>query len=36
MEDIMHNAGNCSVLMIRSHHTRQPVSYYSTELLLSS
>jgi nucleotide-binding universal stress UspA family protein len=36
MEGIMKNAGNCSILMVRSHHTRYPVFYNSTELLLAS
>jgi nucleotide-binding universal stress UspA family protein len=36
MEGIMKNAGNCSILMVRSHHTRSPIPYNSTELLLAS
>ena len=34
MEDIMHNTGNCSVLIVRSHHTRYPVWHESSERLL--
>jgi nucleotide-binding universal stress UspA family protein len=34
MEDILANTGNCSILMVRSHHTRYPVPYNSSELLL--
>jgi len=36
MEGIMKNAGNCSVLIIRSHQTRYPVWHNSSELLLAS
>jgi nucleotide-binding universal stress UspA family protein len=36
IEDIIKNAGNCSILMVRSHHTKYPVYYNSTELLLAS
>lgn len=35
MQDIMQNTGNCSVLIIRSHHTRYPIWYESSELLLA-
>jgi nucleotide-binding universal stress UspA family protein len=36
MEGIMRNVGNCSILMVRSHHTRYPVFFNSTELLFAS
>ena len=36
MEDIMANTGNCSILMVRSHQTRYPISYNSSKLLLAS
>ena len=35
MQDIMHNTGNCSVLIVRSHHTRYPVWYDNSEMLLA-
>jgi sulfate transport system ATP-binding protein len=35
LEGIMKNAGNCSVLMVRSHHTRYPVWHNSPEFLLA-
>jgi len=35
MEGIMKNAGNCSVLIIRSHHTSYPIWHNSSELLLA-
>ncbi len=34
MEDIMKNAGNCSILIVRSHHTRYPVVHNASELFL--
>jgi nucleotide-binding universal stress UspA family protein len=36
MEGIMKNSNNCSILMVRSHHTSYPVWYNSTELFLAS
>ena len=35
LEGIMKNAGNCSVLMVRSHHTRYPIWHSSSEFLLA-
>jgi sulfate transport system ATP-binding protein len=35
MEGIMKNAGNCSVLIVRSHHSRNPVWHNSSELLFA-
>jgi sulfate transport system ATP-binding protein len=35
MQEIMHNTGNCSVLIVRSNHTRYPVWYETSELLLA-
>lgn len=35
MQDIMHNTGNCSVLIVRSHHTRYPIWYDTSEMLLA-
>jgi hypothetical protein len=34
MEGIMKNAGNCSILIVRSHHTRYPIWHNSSELYL--
>jgi sulfate transport system ATP-binding protein len=34
MESIMKNTGNCSILIVRSHHTRTPIWHNSSELYL--
>ena len=36
MQGIMKNAGNCSILIVRSHHTRYPVWHNAAELFLTA